>query len=307
MPLLETIGSGGVRGLGMFGANSLGLGLANPAPSGVALYDAGYRTSGLYYITTSQGVKQVYVDLTTLDATTNKAGWMLVGSWGQASRWSIQATTSTAVFDGSTPQNCFSANFGTMSTNFVRMQVSSSVSSTGTSATSADFYHYASSASSWREWWVTNSANDIVWSTTSNLNQSGVPTPTAREAMRQFTHSYNLKFSYQVAQVWQNLSDGGSAPIAGRQGDWWNGLNGTATGIGWNGAQDGSLSILPQGSPSNGCGQDCNENQTKFGSDDNASSGAEPNAKLYGSTATTNVNVQTGNIGTDTNLWMWIK
>ena len=275
---------------------------SQPASSGLELWDAGFRTSGLYYINTSQGSKQVYVDLQTTDPTTGKAGWMLVGSWGQASRWSIQATTSTSVFDGSSPQNCFSANFGTMSTNFVRFQVSSSISNSSTNATSADFYHYSSTSAPWRQWWVTNSANDIVWSSTVN-NGASVP----REAMKQFTHSYNLKFGYQVGQQWQNLSDNTSAPIVGRQGDWWNGLNGTATAIGWNGAQDGSLSILPQGSSSTGCGQDCPENQTKFGSDDNSSSGAEPNCKLYGTSATYNFNAQTGSLGSDTNLWMWIK
>lgn len=282
--------------------------LANPAANGVALWNAGYRTSGLYYITTSQGAKQVYVDLSTVDSTTNKAGWMLVGSWGQASRWGIQTNTSTAVFDGSTAQNCFSANFGTMPVNFIRMQVSSSISSTGTNATSADFYHYASSAAPWREWWVTNSNNDIVWSTTQNRAASGSTASIPREALRQFTHSYNLKFGYQVGQVWQNLSDGASAPIAGRQGDWWNGLNGTVTSIGWNGAQDGSLSILPQGSTSTGCGQDCDENQTKFGSDDNSGgTGATPNVAWFGTTATANINSNIGFQGSDTNLWMWIK
>jgi len=272
----------------------------SPASSGIELWDAGLRTSGLYYINTSQGSKQVYVDLQTTDPTTGRAGWMLVGSWSQASRWSIQASTSTSVFSSS-PQNCFSANFGTMSANFVRFQVSSSISNSGTNATSADFYHYSSTSAPWRQWWVTNSANDIVWSSTVNNGASVV-----REAMKQFTHSYNLKFGYQVGQQWQNLSDNASAPIVGRQGDWWNGLNGSQTAIGWNGANDGSIAILPQGSSSTGAGQDCGENNTKFGSDDTNAIGAEPNCKAYASSATENTG-QVAVIGSDTNLWMWIK
>jgi len=307
MPFVNSVrGTFGPQGRLNRGIQTLGT-LSNPATNGVALWDAGIRESGLYYISTSQGTKQVYVDLATIDATTNKAGWMLVASWSQASNWSIQSTTSTDVFNDSTAKNCFSANFGTMPVNFVRMQVSSSIASTATNATSADFYHYSSSAAPWREWWVTDSSNNIVWSTTTNLNTSGVPGDIPREAMRQFTSSYNLKFGYSVNQIWQNLSDGASAPIIGRQGDWWNGLNGTATGIGWNGANDGSLSILPQGSPSNGSGQDCNENQTKFGSDDTASVGATPNVAWFGTTATANLNNNTGFQGSDTNLWMWIK
>ena len=296
MPLLETIGSGGARGLGMFGAASLGIIPSNPASSGVALYDAGYRTSGLYYITTSQGVKEVYVDLTTLDATTNKAGWMLVGSWGTAWTWSQPSTTSSSTFSTSA-LNAFSSNFGTMQTQFVRMHVSSSISSTGTNADSCDFYHYASSSAPWREWWVTNSNNDIVWSVGATNNGGAIP----REAMRQFTHSYNIKYNYQVGQNWNCLSDGSGAPIIGRQGDWWNGLNGTATSIGWFGATDGSLAILPQGSGSTGAGQDCNENQTKFGSDDGTL-----NVAMFGASATANVG-QSGTLGSNTNFWLWIK
>ena len=274
----------------------LGLSEGAPATNGVQLWDAGYRTSGLYYITTSQGVKQVYVDLSTTDATTGKAGWMLVGSWDTAWSWSQPSTTSSSIFSTSA-LNAFSSNFGTMQTNFVRMQVSSSISTTGANADSCDFYHYASSAAPWREWWVTNSSNDIVWSVGATNNGGSIP----REAMRQFTHSYNIKYAYQVGQNWNCLSDGSTAPKGGIQGDWWNGLNGTATSIGWYGNGDGSLAILPQGSVSTGAGQDCNENQAKFGSDDGLL-----NTALFGASATANVG-QTGTLGSNTKLWMWIK
>jgi hypothetical protein len=300
MPFISSVrGVYGAQGRSRV-VNLLGSSISNPASSGIALWDEGFRSSGLYYITTSQGVKQVYVDLTTTDAVTSKAGWMLVGSWSTAWDWSQPATTSTAVFDGTTVRNCFSANFGTMNINFFRSHVSSSITSTGASATSCDFYYYSSSAAAWREWWVTNSSNDIRWSTT--VNNGSIP----REALRQFTNAYNLKYPYQVNQVWSNLSDGAASPKAGIQGDWWSGLNGTATSIGWHGAGDGSLSILPQGSASTGSGQDCNENQTKFGSDDTSVLGS-PNVAWFGTSATANLNANIGTQGSNTNLWLWIK
>jgi hypothetical protein len=268
----------------------------NPAINGIQLYDAGYRVNDLYYITTSQGSKQVYVDLNTVDATTGKAGWMLVASWATASSWTYSASTTNSIL-GITAVNGFSSNFGTMSTNFMRMTVSSSLLNLGTNATSADFYFYSSSSAPWREWWVTDSSNNIRWSTTVNAGQS-LP----REAIRQFTHAHNIKFNYTATtQVWNNLSDGVASPIAGRQGDWWNGLNGTTTSIGWYGASDGSLAIIPQGDTSTGAGQDCNYNQTKIGWDDGVQ------AAWYGTSATNNMNSNTGTQGTNTNLWIWIK
>lgn len=267
------------------------------ASSGVALWDAGNRTSGMYPINTSNGIKMVYVDLTTTDATTGKAGWMLAGSWSQASKFLQQATSTASVLDGSTPANAFSCNFGTMNVNFVRSQVSSSISNTGSNATSADFYYYNSTATPWRQWWVSDSSNTLYTSTTVN-NSASVP----RDALKQFTNAYNLKFGYSAnSQVWVNLSDGG-----GRQGDWWNGLTGTPTAIGWNLNQDGSFSIIPSGDGSTGAGQDCNFAQTKFGMDD-GTTGGTPNVAYYGSSATSNMNNNIGTNGSDTNLWLWIK
>lgn len=251
--------------------------------------------SGLYYITTSNGVKQVYCDMTTVSPTDSKAGWMLVGSWSTASNWSTNSTTNTSVFN-TTPLNCFSANFGTMNMQYMRIHVSSSITSTGTSATSADWYFYWSTQANWRTRWVTDSSNNIRWSTTVNSGNS-----VQREAMQQFNFAYNLRFGYQVNQVWNNLSDGAAAPIAGRQGDWWNGLNGTPSVIGWRGAGDGSLAILPQGSSSTGAGQDCNENNVKIGYDD------DQLAAWFGTTATNSLGANTGTQGSNTNLWMWIK
>lgn len=288
-------GSFGVQG--RFSRNLLGT-LSSPANNAIQLYDAGYRNNGLYYINTSTGIKQVYCDLNTISPTDNKAGWMLVGSWATASNWSQLATTSTSVFNNS-PLNCFSANFGTMNMNYMRMLVSSDINNSGTNATSCDFYFYWNSSANWRTRWVTNSSNDIRWSTTTNTTGS-VP----REALEQFNFAYNIKYSYQVGQVWNNLSDGANAPIVGRQGDWWNGLNGSQTSIGWFGAGDGSLAILPQGSSYTGAGQDCNQNNVKFGSDDTSSG---PNVAYFGSSSTDDMNNNIGTKGSNTNFWLWIK
>ena len=119
--------------------------------------------------------------------------------------------------------------------------------------------------------------------------------------MSQFSHAYNLKFNYQVGQTWNNLSDNVASPIIGRQGDWWNGLNGTASQIGWYGAQDGSLAILPQSSSATGAGQDCNENQSKVGFDDSSL------AAWFGTSATANMNANSGTQGSNTSMWIWIK
>ena len=271
-----------------------GLTADNPATSGVQLYDNGLRTSGLYYINTSTGgVKQVYVDLNTLDTVTGKAGWMLVGSWATSYAWQTNTATSAAVFD-TTLRNCFSSNFGSNSINFMRVQVGSSISASA-SLSSADWYFYWQTPTSWRSVWVPD-ASTAYWSSTVN---SGTSTP--RESLKQFTHAYNLKFSYQVGQQWNNLSDGTTAPIMGKQGDWWNGLGTAGTSIGWAGAGDGSLAILPQGSTSTGAGQDCNEANAKVGYDDTII------AAWFGGSATDNMNANTGTYGTNGNLYMWIK
>jgi hypothetical protein len=74
MPLLETIGSGGVRGLGMFGGIfHIGLTAGNPANSARAiLAEAPAAPSGLYWINDGVDTFQVYCDMTR-----NGGGWML--------------------------------------------------------------------------------------------------------------------------------------------------------------------------------------------------------------------------------------
>jgi hypothetical protein len=304
MPFVNSVrGTFGAQGRLNRGIQTLGT-LSNPATNGVALWDAGIRASGLYYITTSTGTKQVYVDLATTDATTNKAGWMLVGSWAQASRWSIQANTVASVIDGTTPVNGFGNSFGTMPANFVRIHVSTSISDTAANSTSGDWYYYNSTATTWREWNVQDSAN-TVWSPPADTATNSNGTNFVRDNFKQFTSAYNLKFGYSVGQRWNGFAD--PSPGVSTQGDWWNGLNGTVTAIGRNGTNDGSFAILPQGSTYNTAGQDCNQNQSKFGSDDNTAVGATPNVAWFGTTATSDLNANLGFQGSDTNFWLWIK
>ena len=277
--------------------NLFGKNASYPAANGVELWDAGYRTSGLYYISTSNGgVKQVYVDLTTTDATTGKAGWMLVASINTASDWTNSKSTSSSVF-GTTSLNQWSNSFGQMPINFFRLMVSSDVTQTGINATSADFYYYWSTqVPEYRQIFVPDANN---YYTTSTIGESS--NSIARMGMKQFTHAYNIKFAYQAPQqVWNNFSD----PSSGKQGDWWNGLAGTATSIGYRGAGDGTFGILPSNPPASqtGSGQDTNYNQTKFGYDDDGL------AAYYGTSATDSLGANnTGTKGSDTILWMWIK
>jgi hypothetical protein len=262
----------------------------NPARSGVALYNAGFRESGLYYISTSNGgVKQVYVDLETVDATTNTAGWMLVGSWTNAAEWTKQAATSDGVFDR-TVRDCFSSNFGDTLTNFFRVHVSDNIKFTKSNSV-ADFYFYRSSGTSWKRWWTSDGTSPYNSSTTN----SG--TSVARNSLIQFTHAYNLKYSYTAStQVWNNLSDNN-----GVQGNWDTGLTTTATSIGFYNQSDGSLAIIPSGETDTGAGQDCNRNNAKFGYDDTTA--------VYGAgtTSTENVGQSAQTSGANQKLWMWIK
>jgi len=265
----------------------------SPASSGVALWDAGLRTSGLYYITTSNGgTSQVYVDLSTqsADDVTSKAGWMLVGSWTNASEWTKSASTSNAVFD-TTAKNCFSSNFGDTNINFMRVKVHDTITTVPTSSV-ADFYFYRSTATTWKRWWTSNGTSPY---TSSTVNGG---TSTARDSLIQFTHAYNLKYAYKAStQVWNNLADN-----SGVQGNWDTGLTTSGTSIGFNSTDDGSFGIIPSGDTSTGAAHDCNVNNAKFGYDD-------ANICYDGGTSSTyNMNANASTRGGDNQvLWLWIK
>jgi hypothetical protein len=276
--------------VGAGGGISLGT-IDDPASSGVALWDAGLRTSGLYYITTSNGgTTQVYVDLSTqsADDVTSKAGWMLVGSWTNASEWTKSASTSSSVF-GTTTRNRFSSNFGDTNINFMRVKVTDTITTIPSSSV-ADFYFYKASTISWKRWWTSNGTSQYTSSTFNN------GFAVARSSLIQFTHAYNLKYAYKAStQVWNNLADG--AP----QGNWDTGLT-TFSTIGYYGTQDGSLAIIPSGNTSTGAGQDCNVNNAKFGYDDTVACYDGGSSSTY--SMNTNALAQSGQ---NQVLWMWIK
>lgn len=273
-------------------ANPLGLSQDNPASNGVALWDAGIRDSGLYYISTANGgVKQVYIDLSTqsVDDVTGKAGWMLVGSWTSASEWTKLAATSNAVFN-TTSQNCFSSNFGDTDINFMRVKVNDTIT-TVPSSSIADFYFYRSATTSWKRWWTSNGTSVYTSTTTNGAS-------VFRDALIEFTHAYNLKYSYKAStQVWNNLADN-----SGVQGNWDTGLTTNGTSIGYNNTGDGTLGIIPSGDTSTGAAHDCNINNAKFGYDDTGTCFDGGTSAIY------NMNTNNSNIsGNNQILWMWIK
>lgn len=272
-------------------APTLGSSAANPASSGVALWDAGVRGSGLYYISTSNGgVMQVYVDLDgrSADAETGKAGWMLVGSWSDSRNWSQNAATSNAVFSTSA-QNRWSSNFGDTNINWMRVKVGGITSQP--SETYADFYYYSSSTTSWKRWWTTNGTSQYTSSASNNGSSVN------RDALRQFSWSFNMKTGYRsTSQTWNNLAD-----ATGRQGNWDTGLTTNNTSIGYFATQDGSFAVVKMNSGDTTAGQDCGRNHAKFGYDDgtNAYYAGERPYDEGSQNATTG--------GANTTMWVWIK
>jgi len=266
----------------------------NPASSGVALWDAGFRESGLYYVdTANSGAIQVYVDLTedSVDSTDSKAGWMLVGSWGTSYQWRNSANSSSDTFS-TTVRNCFSSSHGDHTTKFFRVKVASSLATVPGSSI-ADWYYYKSSGVAWKRWWTTDGTT--VYTSTSGNNGGTV----VRDSLIEFTHAHNLKYDYtQSNQIWNNLGDSG-----GRNGNWDTALTTSGNSCGWDASNDGSLAILTSdaASSNNTAGQDCNINNAKFGLDDTT------NSYGGGSSGTDNVGQTPSISGHDTNLWIFIK
>jgi len=161
--------------------------ITNPAYSAVDITrKRGDVASGLYYIITSNGVKQVYCDMTTRDEY-GQTGWMLVGSWDTDYQWTLKANSSASVF-GTTAMNCVSANFGNMRINHFRVLASPAVT-TVTSSASADWYYQWTSKVRWKEVWAPDPSRTQYYS--SYGNNIGVN----RGSLKAFDLSYNLKFS----------------------------------------------------------------------------------------------------------------
>ena len=286
-----------------------GSSFASAATSAVALYDLGIRGKGLFWITKADGTPiQVYCDLDTISPSDGKAGWMLVGSWATASEWTKDSTSSAATF-GATALNCFSSSFGNTSMQHMRVKVSTAVDTAVTSS-EADWYYYWNAAIQWKTVWAAGSGTNTHYNSNTGTNNGGVVS-VSRNSLRQFTSAYNLRWSYaSTQQIWNNLSDSGVSGTTGTEAwyDWYSGLTtaGVTLGVynaGGAGRQDGTLAILPQGiaAADNTAGQDCNDNNAKYGWDDATI------AAWAGTSATANLNANTGTQGANTNMWMWIK
>jgi hypothetical protein len=289
--------------------DAVGLSPSNPAASGTALWDHGYRSSGWYWIARENSVSVrgsgangsmlVYVDLQTIEPTTGKAGWMLVASWDLAAEWT-KDSVSTSVPFGEKPRNAFSSNFGNFYINFMRVKVASGIDC-APDQSEADFYYYWNNVGGiqWKTVWAAGSG--------ANTHYNSVSTAIARRALKQFTHAYNIKFGYQHPnQVWANLSDNGTSGATGTEGwaDWYTGLTSAGTTLGvysFGGTLDGSLAVVPSGNAAVQAGQDCNDNNAKYGYDDNIQT------YWAGSYASESLGANTGTRGNHPPMWMWIK
>ena len=277
---------------------------AAAATSATAIWDLGLRGKGLFWIQKADGTPiQVYCDLDTLGQD-GKGGWMLVGSWATASEWTKDSTSSSATF-GSTALNCFSSNFGNTNMQHMRVKVATSIDLASASS-EADWYYYWNSPIQWKTVWAAGAGTNNHWNSATGVN-NGASTP--RNSLRQFSFAYNLKFSYTANyQTWANLSDSGTSGSTGTEAwyDWYSGLTtpGYTLGVynaGGAGRGDGSLAITFGGDTSTTAGHDCNFNNCKYGWDDTAL------VAVGGTSGSYNLNGQSGTLGANTNLWMWIK
>lgn len=288
----------------MIGAKD-GSSFASAATSATAIWDLGVRGKGLFWIQKADGTPiQVYCDLDTLGQD-GKGGWMLVASWATASEWTKDSVSSSATF-GSTALNCFSSNFGNTNIQHMRVKVSTSID-TAPASSEADWYYYWSSPIQWKTVWAAGAGTNNHWNSASGVNPAGAAVQ--RNSLRQFNYSYNLKFGYTGnTQIWNNLSDTGTSGSTGTEAwyDWYSGLTtaGYTLGVynaGGAGRQDGTLAIIYSGDTSTTAGQDCNNQNAKYGYDDNGL------CAWGGTSATNNLNAQYGTQGSNTNMWMWIK
>jgi len=307
----------------------------NPASSAVEIFDAGIRGKGFFWLTASNGgVVRNFCDLDTLDQD-GKAGWILVAQFGNSSQWrnggnSIRepldphnrSLNENAQNDQWTRQ--WSANWGDYTINRFRILVSESVNSGGTGSR-ADWYYHFSTPCKWKEVWSWGSGanknyiNDASGTSDGNINasfHSGWPTPVnednatvSRACMRGFNWAYNIRWSYQVAQRWNNFADSSNGGTTQTNADFWTVLTTPTYNpgqmYGGNGVDDGSLAILPSTrAVATTAGQDMDTAvAAKYGYDDTGECAG------YITSAGTGVVISSGGI-TNTRrcpMWMWIK
>jgi hypothetical protein len=298
----------------------------NAANSAVEIWQAGGRGKGFFWLNSPNGgIVQNFCDLDTLDEN-GQSGWILVAMFPMAQNWrddGLSTRQSLNPYDlvmnqnDGTPQpdrKMWSANWGDYQMNKFRIQNAWSVVETGSNAAMDWYFHY-SNACSWKQVWsyqtgTYNYINDATGDTLGNINAaycSGWPNPTnqagilPRCCLRGFNWAYNLKFGYQVAQRWNNLSDAsGAGTTQNTTYNWWAGLTTPHYTLGWGIGGDGSLAILPQGSTYTTAGQDCDVQNCKVGVDDGTG------ATMWSSTATATV-TQNGLTDSYRCLYFWIK
>ena len=303
----------------------------NPASSAVEIFDAGIRGKGFFWLTASNGgVVRNFCDLDTLDQD-GKAGWILVAQFGNSSQWrnggnSIRepldphnrSLNENAQNDQWTRQ--WSANWGDYTINRFRILVSESVNSGGTGSR-ADWYFHYTTACKWKEVWAhsagssANYINDSSGSNSFNINasfHSGWPAPinndglsVPRPCLRGFNWAYNIRWSYQIGQRWNNTADSAAAGTTQTNPDWWTILTTPTNYSGQmypgNGVDDGSLAILPStATTATAAGQDIDSGSSaRYGFDDTAERAA------FSTSASGTADLVTNSRRCP--MWMWIK
>lgn len=298
----------------------------NAANSAVEIWQAGGRGKGFFWLNSPNGgVIQNFCDLDTLDEN-GQSGWILVAMFPMAQNWRDDGLSTRQVlnpFDLAMNQNdgtpqpdrkMWSANWGDYQMNKFRIQNAWSAIDTGSNAAMDWYFHYTN-ACAWKQVWnfqagTGNYMNDTSGDNNGNINAaycSGWPAPTntagalPRCCLRGFNWAYNLKYSYQVGQRWNNLSDAGNGGTAQNTTyNWWAGLTQPHYTLGWGVGGDGSLAILPQGSTYTTAGQDCDSQNCKVGVDDTTG------ATMWASSAAASV-TQTGLTDYYRSLYFWIK
>lgn len=254
-----------------------------------------------------------------------ETGWTLVGSWTDCSNWTYVCTTtdggtigSTDTAFGTTAKNAVSSKFGNTSIKMFRVQCDDDVTSVGSSAR-GDWYYYWSAGLMWKEVWRPDAG---VGTGNYYLSTGTVP----RQSIKQFNHSYNLKFSYEASShIWNNIADYGyqgngtiGSTIAGAIYDYWTSLTvsgglfgvfnnsyvGSGIPDGSSPTSDGTLGMVKSGSSQFKTGQDRGADQVcKVGRDDSLQ------CRGLGTTSTADVGNGTGSGGNyaTTKIWFWIK